>query len=177
MYFNNQHSAYYCHGQSETCFLWLLVCFSSFSFSRQIYRIFIVSVFSLTWLKKISVLLIISFLLMLMGSLKRFWRFLKEIFLRDRSPVYFLCSVVVPVSVDGNINGSSINIFEKNFNFVTPWRSVWLLHNFIQQSLNSGSAQVQILLNGVSEIRDGEYLWQCSRLEIRLNAFRRSTIS
>ena len=30
--------------------------------------------------------------------------------------------------------------------------------------------------NPVSEIRDGEDLWQWSRLEIRLNAFRRSTI-
>ena len=29
---------------------------------------------------------------------------------------------------------------------------------------------------GVSEIRNGENLWQWSRLEIRLNAFRRSTI-
>ena len=29
---------------------------------------------------------------------------------------------------------------------------------------------------GVSEIRDGEDLWQWSRLEIRLNAFRRSTM-
>ena len=29
---------------------------------------------------------------------------------------------------------------------------------------------------GVSEIRDGEDLWQWSRLKIRLNAFRRSTI-
>ena len=29
---------------------------------------------------------------------------------------------------------------------------------------------------GVSEIRDGEDLWQWFRLEIRLNAFRRSTI-
>ena len=29
---------------------------------------------------------------------------------------------------------------------------------------------------GVSEIRDGEDLWQWSRLEIRLNAFRLSTI-
>ena len=29
---------------------------------------------------------------------------------------------------------------------------------------------------GVSEIRDSEDLWQWSRLEIRLNAFRRSTI-
>ena len=28
----------------------------------------------------------------------------------------------------------------------------------------------------VSEIRDGEDLWQLSRLEVRLNAFRRSTI-
>ena len=31
--------------------------------------------------------------------------------------------------------------------------------------------------HGVSEIRNGEDLWQWSRLEIRLNAFRRSTIS
>ena len=30
--------------------------------------------------------------------------------------------------------------------------------------------------HGVSEIRDGEDLWQWTRLEIRLNAFRRSTI-
>ena len=29
---------------------------------------------------------------------------------------------------------------------------------------------------GLSEIRDGEDLWQWSRLEIKLNAFRRSTI-
>ena len=29
---------------------------------------------------------------------------------------------------------------------------------------------------GVSEIRDGEDLWQCSRLKIRLNTFRLSTI-
>ena len=29
---------------------------------------------------------------------------------------------------------------------------------------------------GVSEIRDGEDLWQWSRLEIRLNAFRRSPV-
>ena len=41
-----------------------------------------------------------------------------------------------------------------------------LLHNFIQLSLNSGSAQA----------RDGEDLWQWSRLEIRLITYRRSTI-
>ena len=38
---------------------------------------------------------------------------------------------------------------------VVLWLS--LLRNFIQLSLNSGSAQVQTLL-GVSEIRDGEDL-------------------
>ena len=32
------------------------------------------------------------------------------------------------------------------------------------------------LAHDVSEIRDGEDLWQCSRLEIKLNTFRRSTI-
>ena len=31
-------------------------------------------------------------------------------------------------------------------------------------------------VHGLSEIRDGEGLWQWSRLEIRVNAFRRSTI-
>ena len=56
---------------------------------------------------------------------------------------------------------------------VVQWLS--LLHNFIQLSLNSGSAQVQTLLS-VSEIRDGEDLWQWSWLEIRLNAFHQSTI-
>ena len=45
------------------------------------------------------------------------------------------------------------------------------------KSLNSGSAQVQILLAaGVWEIRDDEDLWQWSRLEIRLNVFRWLTI-
>ena len=47
---------------------------------------------------------------------------------------------------------------------------LWLsrLHNFIHQSLNSGSVQVQI---------DGEDIfWQRSWLEIKLNAFRWSTI-
>ena len=36
---------------------------------------------------------------------------------------------------------------------------LWLLYSFIEQTLNSGSAQVQILL-GVSEIRNGKYPWQ-----------------
>ena len=49
-----------------------------------------------------------------------------------------------------------------------------LLQNFIQQSLDSGSAQFQILL--AAEIYDGEDLWQWSRLKIRLSAFRWSTI-
>ena len=35
----------------------------------------------------------------------------------------------------------------------------------------------QRFLRGVSEIRDGEDLLQCSWLEVRLNAFRRSTIT
>ena len=56
----------------------MLVRFSSFNFSRQIERIFTVFVFSLTWLKKISFLRIIGFLLMLIGSSKTFWRFLKQ---------------------------------------------------------------------------------------------------
>ena len=50
----------------------LIVCFNSFHFSRLIYRIFIISMFSSIWLKKISVLLFISFLSMLIGFLKKF---------------------------------------------------------------------------------------------------------
>ena len=95
--------------------------------------------FSLIWLKKILVLLFISFLLMLIDFLKKFWRFVKQNLLKiviARSPVYFivlmlilyyhfyvisctnnLCSVDVSVSVNSNINGPSINIFDKNFNF------------------------------------------------------------
>ena len=52
-----------------------------------------------------------------------------------------------------------------------------------QLSLNSGSTKPELRFcagsnpaHGVSEIRDGEDLWQCSLLEIRINAFRRSTI-
>ena len=95
--------------------------------------------FSLIWLKKISVLLFIRFLLMLTDFLNKFWRFVKQNLLKiviARSPVYFivlmlilyyyfyvtnctnsLCSVDVSVSVNSNINGPSINIFDKNFNF------------------------------------------------------------
>ena len=58
---------------------------------------------------------------------------------------------------------------------VVQWLS--LLHNFIQQNLNSGSAQVQILLAtcrrfAMVRISDNGPDW----LEIRLNAFRRSTM-
>ena len=117
----------------------LMVCFNSFNFSRQIYRIFIVSISSLIWLKKIPVLLFISSLLILIDSFKKFWRFVKRNLLKiviARSPGYFivlmlisynhfyvtnctntLCSVDVSVSVNSNINGPSINIFDKNFNF------------------------------------------------------------
>ena len=111
-----------------------MVCFNSFIFSQQIYRIFIVSISSLIWLKKIPVLLFISSLLILLDSFKKFWRFVKQNLLKiviARSPGYFivlmlisynhytntLCSVDVSVSFNSNINGSSINIFGKNFNF------------------------------------------------------------
>ena len=47
---------------------------------------------------------------------------------------------------------------------VVQWLS--LPHNFIQRILNSG----------LSEIRDGENLWELSWLEIRLNTFGQSTI-
>ena len=48
-----------------------------------------------------------------------------------------------------------------------------LSHNFFQLSLKSGFAQVQTL---PAEIPDCEDVLQWSRLEVRLNAFRRSTI-
>ena len=96
--------------------------------------------FSLICLKKQKkpVLLFIRFPLMLPGSLKKFWRFKKQNLLkiiRAWSPVYFivlilisynryvtnctniLCSADVSISVNININGPSINIFYKNFNF------------------------------------------------------------
>ena len=116
-----------------------MVCFNSFNFIRQIYRTFIVSKSCLIWLKKISVLLFISFLLMLIDSLKKFWRFVKQnlfTIVIARSLVYFivlmlisynhfyvtnctknLCSVDLSVSVNSNINGLSIGIFDNNFNF------------------------------------------------------------
>ena len=116
-----------------------MVCFNSFNFSRQIYRIFIASISSLIWLKKNPVLLFISSLFLLIDSFKKFRRFVKQNLLTiiiARSPVYFivsmlisykhfyvtnctntLCSVDVSVSVNSNINGPSINIFDKNFNF------------------------------------------------------------
>ena len=96
--------------------------------------------FSLICLKKQKkpVLLFIRFPLMLTGSLKKFWRFKKQNLLkiiRAWSPVYFivlilisynryvtnctniLCSADVSISVNININGPSINIFYKKFNF------------------------------------------------------------
>ena len=42
--------------------------------------------------------------------------------------------------------------------------------------LNKSSHFLNKPARGVSEIRDGGDLWQWSRLKIRLNAFRRSTI-
>ena len=117
----------------------LMVCFNSFNLSREIYRIFMVSISSLVWLKKNPVLLFISSLLILIDSFKKFWRFVKRNLLKiviAQSPGYFillmlisynhyyvnnctntLFSVDVSVSSNGAINGPSINIFDKNFNF------------------------------------------------------------
>ena len=50
-----------------------------------------------------------------------------------------------------------------------------ILHNFIQQSLNSGSTQVQVLLTACQRfVKVG--IWQWSQLEIRPITFRWSTI-
>ena len=116
-----------------------MICFNSFNFSRQIHRIFIIYISSFISPKKIPVLLFISSLLMLIDSFKKFWRFVKRNLLKiviAWSPGYFivlmlisynhyyvnncintLCSVVLSVSFNSNINGPSINIFDKNFNF------------------------------------------------------------
>ena len=63
--FNNLQLVYYCLHQAKNVFfdsfdvqkLWktvaLMVSFNSFNFSRLIYRIFIVPMFCLIWLKKI----------------------------------------------------------------------------------------------------------------------------
>ena len=117
----------------------LMECSNSFNFSRQIYRTFIVSIFSLFWLKKfLFFYLLVLFLLMLIDSFKNFWRFVKRNLLKAviaRSPGYFIVlmlilynhgyvtnctntlrSVDVSVSVNSKINGSSIYISDKNFN-------------------------------------------------------------
>ena len=112
-----------------------MVSFNSFNSSRQIYRIFIVSMSSLTWLRKNLVRLFISFLLKLIGSWKRFCRFVKQTLFKiiiARSPVYFILfsynhfyvtycamlrSVDVSISVNSSYNGPSINIFDKNLYF------------------------------------------------------------
>ena len=76
----------------------LMVCFNTFNFSRLLYRIFIDPMFSLTWLKKNSVLLFISFLLMIIGFLKKFWRLKKQILLKmviAQSPVYFMVLMLI----------------------------------------------------------------------------------
>ena len=94
---------------------------------------------SLTWLRKNLVLLFVRFFLKLIGSLKKFCRFVKQTLLKiiiARSPVYFIVlmlisynhiyvtycaknlrSVDVSVSVNSIFNGPSINIFDKSFNF------------------------------------------------------------
>ena len=76
----------------------LMICFNSFNFSRQIYRIFIVSISSLIWLKKIPVLLFISSLLMLIDSFKKFWRSVKRNLLKVvivLSPVYLIVLMLI----------------------------------------------------------------------------------
>ena len=70
----------------------------------------------------------------------------------------------------GVINCGIKYLLTLNCDAGVQWLS--LLHNFIQLSLNSDSNPAR----GVSEIRDGQDLWQWSWLEIRLKAFRRSTI-
>ena len=94
--------------------------------------------FFLIWLKKNLLLLCISFILILIGFLKKFWRLVKQYLLRviiAQSRVYFIvlllisCSYTyvtnctnnlysgdVSVSVNSNINGLSINSFDRNFN-------------------------------------------------------------
>ena len=75
-----------------------MVCFESFNFSEQIYRIFIVSISSLIWLKKIPVLLFISSLLMLIDSFKKFWGSVKRNLLKvviALSPGYFIVLMLI----------------------------------------------------------------------------------
>ena len=64
-----------------------------------------------------------------------------------------------------------VDVLKNILRFTGSFFLLSLLHNFIQLSLNSGSNPVR----GVSEIRDGEDLWQWSGLQIRLNVFCRST--
>ena len=78
----------------------------------------------------------------------------------------------------GHFSRSVKDTIYGNFPFKLSQKLLSFLRNFIQQILNSDSAEVQGSnpLCSVSKVRDDEDLWQWSRLEIRLNTFHWSTI-
>ena len=92
--------------------------------------------------------------------------------LSDKRYSYNLWLLVIPKS--GNKKRKVISLTDCKLNcfcsrIVTPVR----LHSTKPElKFCAGSKPAR----SVSEIRDGEDLWQWSRLEIRLNTFRRSTI-
>ena len=130
--------------------------------------------FLLIWVTKVSVLLFINFLLMLIYFLKTFWEYLKQNLLKvviARSPVYFIILMLilyyhfyvtnctnnlwsddVSFTANSNINGPSIDIFDKNFNF-TFYNSRRLSYevrkyqklNFLAPKGSSNSDNVNIL--------------------------------
>ena len=81
----------------------------------------------------------------------------------------------------------SENTMNQNFDFSYRWRNkpwcMWRLSVVVITTAQLHSTKPALSIcagsnpaSSVSEIRNGEDLWQCSRLEIKLNTFCRSTI-
>ena len=79
----------------------IMVSFNSFTFSRLIYRIIYGLYVLCNLAQKVSVLLFISFLLMLIGFLKKFWRLVKPNLFKTIiawSPVCFIVFMLISYS-------------------------------------------------------------------------------
>ena len=107
-----------------------------------------------------------------------------RIFLGEKVPIkYYLIKYLVLQNTQ-NMMGINVDLFQWFINLlvkclqeeeVAPWCSGY---HYCTTSFNKTSTQVlrRFPARGVLEIWVGEDLWQWSRLEMRLNAFRLSTI-
>ena len=78
---------------------------------------------------------------------------------------------------------SSINLHVDNYSILSWWNTIIITYHMVITIAQLHSTKPQLKcstgsnpVNSVSEICDGEDLWEWSRLEIRLNASRRSTL-